>query len=1188
MVCPNGGTQSDPQDRIQRLVEGYVGREWLLDELQAFLAGEKHRYLLIEGKPGTGKSVFAAHLAHTGRVTAYHFCNSREGGTLDPIAFVGSLSQQLVRQLADFGKYVVEQPPVQEIDVSQEIGKVEGGTVYGVYIDKFILQTPSADAAFQFLVREPLRNWVAGETNGDQVVILVDALDEAARLDRTPNIVGLIEAARDLPPQVRWVLTTRPEGPLPVEPDVRRIALDGSENNLLDLGKYVDAWLSDPAITAALKGTDVNPDFLKEKVLTNADGNFLYLKYVTDDLCRKAQEGQLGEPLDQLPAGLDEVYHEFLRRELVRGEARWDERHQPVLGVLAVAQEALTLGPLAALSDVDPQEVSDVIRGLRQLLDESRANGDKAYRLYHTSFADFLTDRTRNSDYWTDPVHYNKRVASYASRYQGQWLDWRGLDAAWTYAVRHTATHLSNAVALCQEAGQPFEQHDLTQELVCLVLSAEYWRAYLEETDAVHALHRIVAEGLRRATEDLTPPGLSLAVEAALGLLDFCRRSVAPDRVFDRAREGDVAGAERNLHLFGAEPEWHQAGLLAISWLACAKKTSEARDLLARVAEWLEQMRETRESPPALDRLYDRVQSVFDGETWEAGALPTDLATDHAKGVIARLGGLKSNLGLPTEQAYAVIEVPPGMSSYAASIRMTDIDSRALVAYTVQYPEDSHNYVRDQIAILATNSYVKYRNRFLWPVLEAVLYHPDPDWAQEMVLTVLTAALAPSRLEFGETLPIVVLACQAAKHDKLRERLDALCREVVAAAEPLRGDHSGGDSWGSYTRRLAGLAQGYHMLDATAGVADLLSLGAALHFGYAGFQSLAWLTLAEASRICDQPAKSIESVLDAAGRSAHNIQDPTYCAQTTGRYNALRDDWWGDPPGGFDVAKAVDALCHDPGLPRFAARHHVGEEYAGRNESDNLPLPNWARDAKTLSELSELYGAPLADLRRLNPGLDDHEDLELSGVEVVRIPDPELVPLLAARLAAEALVDPNLPGQRARVRLIRRLVPLAAADPTCLDTVLARYVIAAHPLAPDALERLVDVVKKAQPRDPEAWQWLGDGPSHVSGQGGGAAGGEITGATAGRMLGVQAEPLGGGQVEVTLEAHGVSGAIVGVSLDDLLKGPTCPSCHKEVKAEWNVCAYCGFALRPEPTCPKCQKTVEAGWNACPYCGTVLT
>jgi hypothetical protein len=1093
------GEESPFQKRIQDLTEGFVGRGWIWDQLDSFLKSKELRYFLIEGKPGTGKSALAAHLVKTQEIQihAYHFCSSREGGTLDPTAFVSSLSRQLVNSIPGFGEKIVEQPPVQKIDVSQDIEKIEGGQVYGVYIDKFIVQTPSADAAFQFLVREPLNSWAKDSSEDDRVVILVDALDEAARLDRTPNIVGLIEAARDLRHQVRWVLTTRPSGPLTLDSDVHRIVLDGSKDNLKDLGRYVDKWLAKKTVVAALQSENIDDEQLRKQLLDRSDGNFLYLEYVLDDLSRDIKDKRPPKPFDELPEGLDEVYRGFLKRELDRGKVQWSENHQPVLGVLAVAQEALKLAALSAFSGVGLQEANDVVSGLRELLDETGDDHEKAYLLYHTSFGDFLTDRLRNQAYWANPAHYHRRIADYASsHYDNDWLGWQGLDAAWPYAVRHTPTHLSNAAALSRKWQQPFEQHDITERLVRLALSSEYQNAYLAETDDIPALSRIEDVMLRRAAEDRTPLGLPLVVEAALGLVGFRHNRLAPERIFERARQGDLVGAERNLDLFSVEREWRQVGLLLIAWLVSAKDKDGASHLLQRLGG-------TLAGGGLLWRLHDRVRSVLDGEDWAQWEPPFKITPEDVQQTIDRLGRMQERMGLASEEAYEARELPPGESSYAASIRLQDRDSYALVKYAVDHPEDPHNYVRDQVTILGANPYLQYRNRFLWPVLGAVLFHnADPDWVQDTVLSVLSAAMAPSRLVFMESLPITVLACQAKDDSKWRKQLNTLRDMLVDAVGPLTESKSEGDVWGSYTRRLAALAQGYHLLEAEEVANYLLDLGTKLHFGYAGFQAPAWLTLAEAFHICGREPALINKVLQAAGRSAHNVQDPTFCVQTTARYNALRLDWWGDPPGGFDVAKEAETFCNNAGQPRFAALHLLDEKYARRDEEVNLPLPSWATDAATLQALSDLYGAPLADFQRLNPDLkelEDHEDLKQKKVKVVHVPDPEFTPLLAARFAAEALASPAIPNRRARTETIRQLLPLAAANPTALDTVLARYVLAAHSLAPDILGRLAEVVEATEPLDPDAWRWLGDDALSVTQNVRTIERGEMTGVGIGRL-----------------------------------------------------------------------------------------
>jgi hypothetical protein len=79
----------------------------------------------------------------------------------------------------------------------------------------------------------------------------------------------------------------------------------------------------------------------------------------------------------------------------------------------------------------------------------------------------------------------------------------------------------------------------------------------------------------------------------------------------------------------------------------------------------------------------------------------------------------------------------------------------------------------------------------------------------------------------------------------------------------------------------------------------------------------------------------------------------------------------------------------------------------------------------------------------------------------VRIPDGGLAALLAARFAAAALADPAL-GEPERVELIHELVPTATVNPTALDTVLSRLLIAVRPAVPGLLDALLRVADEAR------------------------------------------------------------------------------------------------------------------------------
>ena len=126
-------------------------------------------------------------------------------------------------------------------------------------------------------------------------------------------------------------------------------------------------------------------------------------------------------------------------------------------------------------------------------------------------------------------------------------------------------------------------------------------------------------------------------------------------------------------------------------------------------------------------------------------------------------------------------------------------------------------------------------------------------------------------------------------------------------------------------------------------------------------------------------------------------------------------------------------------------------------------IPPDIRQATTLEQLAAIYDRPLSEFQRLNEG-----GMPLSSVwegdapaGLVRVPDDTFAPYLAARFAAEALVDKTITDARDRVLLLQRLVPVAIIKPTALDTVLMRLLLAAFPLLRDDEKTLAELAKVA-------------------------------------------------------------------------------------------------------------------------------
>jgi hypothetical protein len=277
------------------------------------------------------------------------------------------------------------------------------------------------------------------------------------------------------------------------------------------------------------------------------------------------------------------------------------------------------------------------------------------------------------------------------------------------------------------------------------------------------------------------------------------------------------------------------------------------------------------------------------------------------------------------------------------------------------------------------------------------------------------------------------------------------------------------DALGTYKRQLANLAQIAFYQPNKIGMADEfinLALDPKL-IGFAGFQMPAYLMLAETIYVCRKTYHpDIHECLVRGREAAHNIQDARFCAKATSRMNAMLQLWW-KQTFTFDLVTTVHQLCQNPSSPQFSALHQVGEAYTGREDNSNkLPLPDWLKQANTLESIAQIYQKSVVELQRFNADQGWLINTPLPMGTWLNIPDPGFANLLTSRLSAEILVNSGL-SDKERVTLIQSLVPLAAANPTVLDTVLARLLLAAHPNDLAMLERLEMTVKRYLKRESE-------------------------------------------------------------------------------------------------------------------------
>lgn len=449
---------------------------------------------------------------------------------------------------------------------------------------------------------------------------------------------------------------------------------------------------------------------------------------------------------------------------------------------------------------------------------------------------------------------------------------------------------------------------------------------------------------------------------------------------------------------------------------------------------------------------------------------------------IAGTGGEEAVLAYEVEDpsqlaAFAEgLAIGPEAMAADGSAYLGAVDGPHLVGFASIDPAGDR-YVDDYLALQARNSYASYRTRSLWATVPSVLAHPDLDWVRRFLPKVVAAALAPAPSHFDEQVPITVAALDVAAGEAGAPAAWASWRaDSVAVAKTIAGTRPGraelqrgaGDRWSRHRSRLCALAEAEAVgLGDRASARSLLELAARLPYGFAGFESPACLTLAEAAHIDPGDRGPVGDALDRAGTPAHCCQDPSFCARTTSRFNALALRWWrrSEPaPPPLDLEAVIGRLRSDPGTPEFSAVHVVGEGYTGRLAPPlHLPFPDRAERADRLVDLAWLYERPLDAFPRLNRHLGAGPDDTLAPGSSVNVPDDDLAPQVATFLSAQVLAAG---GGAGAARQIQSLIPVAVGDRTATDTLVARMLLAVPPTSASVRARLPRALPEVDPPEP--------------------------------------------------------------------------------------------------------------------------
>lgn len=397
---------------------------------------------MLTGEPGTGKSMIAAWLAGAGPlpedaearaqleqtrslVKAVHFCVAASG-SVSPTNFAENVANQLAHNVSGFSDALAATLEDRvRISTVQQIGKMEAGSsATGVHIERLDLGGLGEELSFEQALHRPLWKLCANGYN-KPILLLVDALDEAATYTGTIDLVRLLKKLSDLPQNVRVLMTTRPDP---------RVLKFYNKVKPFDLLEDAPKDVNDVHLYACerfVELEDVQRTRLTDRIAQAAQGIFLYAHLVINDLLARLPEIPDLDAIS-LPKGLSGLYHDFLNRELGSDEDRWYAMFKLLLGLITVAQgEGLTR---TQIEHILSKDVEQPLRICKQYLSGNLPDGP--FRSFHQSFADFLLRDEENIDYHIDAIQMHRQIAEYYLKEYGSC--WKDCDL---YGLCYLPTH---------------------------------------------------------------------------------------------------------------------------------------------------------------------------------------------------------------------------------------------------------------------------------------------------------------------------------------------------------------------------------------------------------------------------------------------------------------------------------------------------------------------------------------------------------------------------------------------------------------------------------------------------------------------------------------------------------------------------------------------------------------------------
>lgn len=344
--------------RTQVLIDdataGFVGRTYVFDQIESFIAENRSGYFRLTADPGEGKTaIMAEYVRRTGCVAHFNVLSETYNNT------------------AQFTQHVATQLVARRL-----IADAESPADGGVGVADLLIEARAA-------LSPP-----------ERLVLVVDALDEADRRDLPPT-ANVLLLPRTLPPGVHVLVSSRRNQDVPLR--VSSVLID------MDLADYADASLddvrdlltrrsSDGPLRAWISDRGITPDAFVETLTEKSRGNFMYLRHVLPELVFGSYRDlqHLDDLGRRLPAGLENFYQDHWRlmgmTDPASATPAW------VLYLLCELARPVSVDLLALIMQQVRPEID--VYEIQRVLDEwsafLRPTDDGRRSIYHDTFRGFL------------------------------------------------------------------------------------------------------------------------------------------------------------------------------------------------------------------------------------------------------------------------------------------------------------------------------------------------------------------------------------------------------------------------------------------------------------------------------------------------------------------------------------------------------------------------------------------------------------------------------------------------------------------------------------------------------------------------------------------------------------------------------------------------------------------------------